>query len=205
VVPPTAPGGIDPALLSDVPAWYDAAEKIADVWVDDAAFVVSTLAASPPAIGALDFDHVAYVGHSMGGAASFEACRQDPRCAAAVDLDGTLWTDVRHTGLTTPNLVLRHDQSGACDGFCEAANTDFAAVLAAGDSQQSSVAGSQHLDFSDLGLLRGPGDPPPVGPIDAQRMTLIVRDLVRSFLDEHLRGATAGSFSDAIGRYPELR
>ena len=79
------------------------------MWVADAAFVVETLAASPPAIGALDFDHVAYVGHSMGGAASFEACRQDARCAAAVDLDGTLWTDVRHTGLTAPSLVLRHD------------------------------------------------------------------------------------------------
>ena len=94
VVAPTALGGIDPALLSDIPGWYDAAARITDVWVADAAFVVGTLAASPPAIGALDFDHVAYVGHSMGGAASFEACRQDARCAAAVDLDGTLWTDV---------------------------------------------------------------------------------------------------------------
>ena len=150
VVAPTALGGIDPALLSDIPGWYDAAARIADVWVADAAFVVETLAASPPAIGALDFDHVAYLGHSMGGAASFEACRQDARCAAAVDLDGTLWTDVRHTGLTTPSLVLRHDPAGECDGFCEAANADFATVEAAGNSQQFSVAGSQHMDFSDL-------------------------------------------------------
>ncbi len=205
VVAPTALGGIDPALLSDIPAWYDAAARITDAWVADAAFVVGTLAASPPAIGALDFDHVAYVGHSMGGAASFEACRQDARCAAAVDLDGTLWTDVRHTGLTAPSLVLRHDPAGECDGFCEAADADFASVEAAGASQQFSVAGSQHMDFSDVGLLRGPGDTLlPVGPIDAERMTLITRDLVRSFLDEHVGGAPAEALAEVVARYPEL-
>lgn len=205
VVPPTALGGIDPALLSDIPGWYATAEPIAEVWADDAASVVETLAAIPPAIGALDFDHVAYLGHSMGGAAAFEACRRDAGCDAAVDLDGTLWTDVRHTGLTAPNLVLRHDQSGECDGFCEAANADFATVEAAGNGQQYSIAGSQHMDFSDLGLLRGPTDTLlPVGPIDAERMTLITRDLVQSFLDEQLGGAPEGSFAEAVGRYPEL-
>jgi pimeloyl-ACP methyl ester carboxylesterase len=205
VVAPTALGDIDPALLSDIPGWYDAAAGITDVWAADAAFVVESLAASPPEIGALDFDHVAYVGHSMGGAASFEACRQDARCSAAVDMDGTLWTDVRHTGLTAPSLVLRHDQSGECDGFCEAASADFASVEAAGDSEQFAITGSQHLDFSDLGLLGGATDMfLPVGPIDAERMTLITRDLVRSFLDEHLGGSAAGAFAGAVERYPEL-
>jgi dienelactone hydrolase len=205
VVAPTALGGIDEALLSDIPGWYAEAARIADVWVADAAFVVETLAANPLAIGALDFDHVAYVGHSMGGAAAFEACRQDARCAAAVDLDGTLWTDVRDTGLTAPSLVLRHDQSGECDGFCEAANADFATMEAAGASQQFAITGSQHMDFSDLGLLRGSGDTLlPVGPIDAERMTLITRDLVRSFLDEHVGGASAGTLTEAVARYPEL-
>jgi len=203
VVPPTALGGIDPALASDVSAWYTAAATITDVWAADAAFVVETLAASPPAIGALDFERVAYVGHSMGGAAAFEACREDSRCSAAVDLDGTLWTDVRHTGLTAPNLVLRRDRSGECDGFCEAASADFAAVDAVGDSQQFHIAGSQHLDYTDLGLLRGPEDPLPVGPIDAERMALITRDLVRSFLDEQVTGA-AGTLAEAVARYPEV-
>jgi pimeloyl-ACP methyl ester carboxylesterase len=205
VAAPSALGGIDQALLGDIPGWYDAAERITDVWVADAAFVVDTLAARPPAIGALDLDHVAYVGHSMGGAAAFEACHQDARCAAAVDLDGTLWTDVRHTGLTAPSFVLRHDQSGECDGFCEAASADFATVEGAGHSQQFSVAGSQHMDFSDLALLRWPDDTLlPVGPIDAGQMTRIIRDLVRSFLDEHVGEAPAGTFAEAVGRYPEL-
>lgn len=205
VVAPTANGNIDPALLADIPGWYEAAARIADVWVADTAFVVTTLAADPPPIGALDFSHVAYVGHSMGGAAAFEACRGDATCAAAVDLDGTLWTDVRHAGLTAPSLVLRHDRTAGCDGFCEAANADFATVEAAGHSQQFSVAGSQHMDFSDLGLLRGPNDTQlPLGPIDSERMTLITRDLVRTFLGEHLGQAPAGTLTDAVARYPEV-
>jgi dienelactone hydrolase len=206
VVAGTPAGGIDPGLLGDIPAWYTAAARVAGVWVADAAFVVETLAADPPAIGTLDFDHVAYLGHSMGGAVAFESCRQDARCAAAVDLDGTLWTDVRHTGLTVPNLVLRHDRTGACDDFCQAANVDFARVEVAGASQQVAIKGSQHLDFSDLGLLRGPLDSLlPLGPIDPERMTRITRDLVRSFFDEHVRGALVGTFADAIGRYAEVR
>jgi hypothetical protein len=35
-------------------------------------------------------------------------------------------------------------------------------------------------------------------------MTLITRDLVRSFLDEHLAEAPVEAFAEAVGRYPEL-
>jgi dienelactone hydrolase len=203
VVPPAPAGDIDLALLSDVPGWYDAAARIAAVWVADAAFVVESLAADPPTIGALDFDRVAYLGHSMGGATAFEACHRDARCSAAVDLDGTLWTEVRHTGLRAPNLVIRHDQAGACNAFCEAADADFAAVKTEGGSEQYAITGSQHQDFTDLGLLRGPDDALPLGPIEPERMTVITRDLVRSFLDEYVRG-TPAAFAEAVGRYPEV-
>jgi len=94
--------------------WYDSAGRVANEWAADAEFVVRTLAASPPHIGALDFDHVAYIGHSMGGAAAFEACRLDPTCRAAVDMDGTLWTEVRNTGLLSPSLLLQDDQTAEC-------------------------------------------------------------------------------------------
>jgi hypothetical protein len=39
--------------------------------------------------GHVDQAQVLYAGHSLGGAASLEGCRTDPRCAGAVDLDGT--------------------------------------------------------------------------------------------------------------------
>jgi dienelactone hydrolase len=190
----------------DVPHWYASAARVTEVWAADAAFVARTLAASPPPVGTLDLEHVAYLGHSLGGAAAFEACRQDAACAAAVDLDGTLWTEVRQTGLTAPSLVLHAAPKDPCDAFCQAAAVDFEAVKAAGNSQQLAIAGSKHMNYSDVGLMWAPLDRLLVlGSIDQGRMNVITRDAVRSFLDEHVRGAAAGSFAATTTRYPELR
>ena len=189
----------------DVPTWYTTAERVTNVWVADLAFVTKTLAANPPAIGALDFDHVAYIGHSLGGAASFEACTQDARCAAAVDLDGTLWTAVRHTGVRAPSLLVQAAIPDPCESFCAAAAADFAAVEAKGNLERVAIAGSKHTDFTDLGLMWGPMTRlAALGSIDSGRMTLITRDLVRSFLDEHTGRAPAGTFAAAAARYAEL-
>jgi dienelactone hydrolase len=197
--------GLGSVAGATVDAWYTSAARVTNVWVADAKFVVKTLAASQPRIGALDFDHVAYVGHSLGGAASFEACRQDSQCAGAVDLDGTLWTDVRQAGLKAPSLLLTHDFAGSCDAFCARAATDFANVDASPNASHFAVVGSQHMNFSDVGLWWGPANKLALGSIDADRMNLITRDVVRSFLDVHLRDAPASTFTTATARYSELR
>jgi dienelactone hydrolase len=190
----------------DLPAWYAKAERVTSVWVADMAFVVRTLSDSPPRIGALDFRRVAFLGHSLGGAASFEACRQEPRCGAAVDLDGTLWTGVRHTGLQAPSLLLQAAQADPCVSFCQAAATDFATFDLIGPSERYVVAGSNHLDFTDLGFMWAPlADLLAPHGVSAERMTVITRDLIGAFLDEHVRDAPAGTFSAATLRYPELR
>ena len=184
--------------------WYESAGRVANEWAADAEFVVRTLAASPQHIGALDFAHVAYVGHSMGGAAAFEACRRDPTCGAAVDMDGTLWTEVRTTGLLSPSLLLQDDQVGDCDAFCQRAAPDFDNVMAADNAYRFAISNSRHMNYSDLGLLWGPANAMVLGTIEADRMTLIERDLVRSFLEVHLRGAAASAFAEAGERYPEV-
>ncbi len=200
-VPATALGGVSGM---DVDAWYASAERVTNVWVADAQFVVKALAATPPAIGGLDFSRVAYAGHSLGGAAAFEACSHDARCAGAVDLDGTLWTDVRHTGLSAPRLLLQHAPTDTCDEFCKRAAADFATVMGTADAEQLSVAGTKHPNFSDAGLMWGIANGITLGSIDAHRMTLITRDTVRSFLDVHLLGASAADFTATVARYPEL-
>ncbi|MCW5777282.1 MAG: hypothetical protein KIS87_12665, partial [Phycisphaeraceae bacterium] len=186
-------------------AWYAAAEVITNIWADDAAFVVDALEATSPDIGALDFGRVAYVGHSLGGAAAFEACSRNVACTGAVDLDGTLWTEVRHTGLQAPNLILRRAPEADCDLFCQLATADFAAVLAAGNSVQFSVAGTLHMSFTDLGLVPSPGNNEAYrGPLDPERLIAITRNVVRSFLDQHLREVPGADFAAVAGRYPEL-
>ena len=200
-VPATPAGG--PAGAT-VDAWYASAQRVTDVWVADAQFVVESLRDAPPAIGPLDLSRVAYIGHSLGGAAAFEACSQDDACAAAVDLDGTLWTEVRHAGLTAPRLLLQREISGACDEFCSRADADFDAVMADGDSARYTVAGATHANFGDLSLLFGITNGIDLGPIDGQRMTDLMRDTVRAFLDVHVLGDAPAAFSEAVGRYPEL-
>jgi predicted dienelactone hydrolase len=201
VVPATALGGV---AEPNVDAWYVSAARVTNVWVADAKFVADTLAATPPTIGALDFTHVAYVGHSLGGAAAFQACHDDARCAAAVDMDGTLWTDVRNTGLTTPNLLLRHAATGSCDEFCSRANADFAKVKAAGNSQQLVVAGATHPNFSDAGLTWSLANGIALGSIDPNRMVLLMRDVVRAFVDAQVRGTQSADFAATAARFPEL-
>ncbi|HEX7172751.1 MAG TPA: hypothetical protein VF365_09120 [Candidatus Limnocylindria bacterium] len=187
-----------------VDAWYASAERVATVWVEDAQFVVETLRGQAPEIGELDFDRVAYVGHSMGGAAAFEACRQDARCAGAVDLDGTLWTEVREAGLTAPALLIEKAAADGCDAFCERAALDFATVTAAPTATHLSIAGTTHMDFTDLGLMWGVSNGVALGSIEPERMTVLIRDTVRSFLDVHVLGAPAAEFEDTVGTYPEL-
>ena len=194
-------GAISGMTIDD---WYASAERVTSVWADDAAFVVDSLKASQPPFGELDFDNVAYVGHSVGGAASFEACRQDAQCAAAVNLDGTLWTEVRHTGLEAPSFLLRAAPGDTCDGFCARAAEDFATVGAAPNAQQLAIAGSAHQNFSDMGLMWGPTHALSLGSIDAHRMSVITRDLVLSFLDVHVLDAPAARISEAVARYSEV-
>jgi dienelactone hydrolase len=201
VVPASTLGGV---MEMNVDAWYASAERVTNVWVADAQFVVKELAATAPAIGALDFDRVAYVGHSLGGAAAFEACHQDGSCAGAVDLDGTLWTDVRRAGLSAPRLLLQGAPTDSCDEFCSHAKADFATVMAGTDAARLSVAGSTHQNFSDMGLMWGIANGIALGSIDANRMTLLTKDTVRSFLDVHVRGAPAADFTSTVASYPEL-
>jgi pimeloyl-ACP methyl ester carboxylesterase len=197
----TAAGSVSEMAIDQ---WYDSAARVANVWADDAAFVVRTLSSAPPDVGAFDFEHVAYIGHSMGGAAAFEACGQDAACGAAVDMDGTLWTDVRTTGLEAPSLLLQDDQAGECDAFCQRAAPDFDNAMAANNAERFAIAGSSHMNYSELGLMWGPANSFVLGTIDADRMGVITRDLVRSFLDGHVRDVPLSTFAETSVRYAEV-
>jgi hypothetical protein len=83
---------------------------------------------------------------------------------------------------------------------------DFEAVKTVGNSQQLAITGSKHMNYSDVGLMWGPVDGfLTLGTIDSNRMTVITRDAVRSFLDENVRDAPAGSFAATVAQYPEVR
>lgn len=190
----------------NIDAWYASASRVVGVWVDDASFVMSALTKTPPALGALDFSRVAYLGHSLGGNASFEACARDTRCVAAVNLDGTIFSQVRRSGLKVPGLILQANDTGACDAFCQRKKEGYKTLTTSGPVRDFALDGAEHLNFSDNSVLFNPVLHPigQLGSIDGARSVLITRDVVRAFLDQVLRGTPASTFDATIARYPEL-
>jgi predicted dienelactone hydrolase len=191
---------------TNIDAWYATAARVVGVWADDASFVVSALAKTPPAIGALDFRRIAYVGHSLGGNASFEACSRDSRCVAAVNLDGTVFSQVRSTGLKVPALILQADYEVPCgEGFCQRRKEGNNALTAAG-ARDIAVTGAQHYNFTDWSALYAPVLHPSgqLGSIDGARAIVITRDVVRAFVDQALRSTPASTFDETVRRYSEL-
>lgn len=192
---------------TNIEAWYATAARIVGVWADDAAFVVSALAKSPPPIGALDLSRIAYVGHSLGGNTSFEACAHDSRCVAAVNMDGTIFSEVRRTGLRVPGLILQAEDKGACDSFCQRKNDGFKALTQAGPVRDIAVSGAEHYNFTDWSALYAPALHPTgqLGSIDGARAITITRDVVLAFVNRALRGTPPSVFEETVRRYAELR
>lgn len=151
----------------------------------------------------LDPARVAAVGHSVGGAAAFEAVRVDPGFAVGADLDGTI-----HSGGTTrvrrPFLLLGADEHGrpGADPSWERAWRRLS-----GWRRWYSVAGADHASFTDYGLLaerlgRAAAPAPPKHAEDALALT---RRLLAAYLDERLSGVAA-SGPDELARYdPRIR
>ena len=52
-----------------------------------------------PLAGRIDLSCLRAFGHSFGGNAALERCRNDRPCQAAANLDGALWTEVGRVGL----------------------------------------------------------------------------------------------------------
>lgn len=162
-VGPTSKG--NPSDLAGTQTAHDRAiaGRLLQVWVGDARFAADSAAAlteSSSVAGHVDHTRLAYVGHSFGGSTALQACHEDQRCQAAVNLDGALYGSVATDGLTVPSLLVGHD--GSCvTGVCTPTSaTDRADAAAAATFVRASsepvrrvtVPGTGHLNFSDDGL-----------------------------------------------------
>lgn len=158
-VPATAAG--DPSD-SDASAARATNDRLVEVWAADDRFAAAraaTLDTTGPLAGHVNTDTTVYIGHSFGGAAALEACRTDPHCAGAADLDGSAYGTVVHSGLTTPMMLVGSEDScvaGACQPTDpnqqderDAARTLLAAST--GPVWCYRIRGAEHFNFSDYG------------------------------------------------------
>ncbi|MFN0179250.1 MAG: alpha/beta hydrolase family protein [Gemmatimonadales bacterium] len=162
-------------------------------WVADTRAVLDrlTVLAAPdsPSLfaGRLDFRRVVAVGHSMGGVTSVAFCARDPRCRAAVNLDGSpQYGDLIDQPSPRPVLMVygvRPGRVGVSDPIYRRGAEYWRAV----------VRGAAHLNFGDWhywrpDLLLGET----MGSIEPARATGIVRRVVREFLQAKLNGEATG-------------
>ena len=176
-------------------------------WVADIGFCIDCLSAlnrDGRFNDRLDLDRIGVVGHSFGGAASGQACLDDPRCRAGINLDGLQLGDMLDRPLERPFLFVHHDNEGAKNKlinlpFFESAKDTCYLVL---------VRGTRHLNLSDIslpGFAEAAGLPEgALGPIDGKRCLRVMNELVRQFFDRHLRGLPAPLLDGPQDSYPEV-
>jgi hypothetical protein len=179
-----------------------------------------------PFSGRIDFSRIGALGHSFGGNAALEWCRADPRCGAAVNLDGALWTEVGRVGLERPALQLITDHSEFAVSSDEAVQSGMAPDEAWFEAEKAiifdgwrtvaqhaatvQIAGARHMSFMDVPFLRTI-DASPVKSmlaattIDATRMWRITSDYLLAFFAQHLDGVPAPLLSGPSPAYPEVR
>ena len=148
-------------------------------------------------------EQVAVLGHSFGGAAAGQACLDDERCRAGVNMDGLQLGEMLDKELSRPFLFMHHDNVGVSNKtpnlvFFEKAKAPVYLVT---------IGGTGHLSFSDVAFYGTASFFQlmlPVGEIDGERCHRIVCDCVLAFLDRHLRGRDSGLLDGIRSRHPEV-
>jgi predicted dienelactone hydrolase len=168
-----------------------------EIWSADTGFTIDALeridaGQADPAFlaGRLDLGRIGVAGMSFGGATAGWFCAEDPRCRAALNLDGFQFGDWAGRTLDRPILIVQSDST-------ELRINEHLLPHLGDDAWRARIRGSRHLDFSDSTVLLpiarlGVGV---LGPIDGTRMQNIMNAYVRTFFDATLRGGDARELS----------
>ncbi|MFC7279752.1 hypothetical protein ACFQS1_37825 [Paractinoplanes rhizophilus] len=155
------------------------AARLAAVWAADARFAArqAGLLLGPHVHRA----QVVYAGHGFGGAVAIEACRADPACAGAADLDGAPGGKVVSTGLRQPLLMLGSSLPPTGQS-----------LLAAGGGRAwaYTIAGARSGDFTDYAAYWLAAPVRAVRPLGDPRVLAIAADYLAAFLPVAAGNAT---------------
>jgi predicted dienelactone hydrolase len=182
----------------------------------DASFVLSELAVlnkggNPDAEHAplpagladsLNLSAVGMFGWSLGGAASAQAMRDDPRIKAAINMDGRFWGPLAQEGVNRPFLLLTGSE------HTEQNDPTLASFLKAstGPKLHLALADSQHATFTDAEelepeLAQALGETPAdvaadLGTISPKTAVTDERAYIEAFFGNHLLDGPSPRFPD---------
>jgi predicted dienelactone hydrolase len=187
-------------------------------WTADIEFVVDRLerlnaSATGRFHGKLDLQALGIVGHSLGGAVAAQFCHDDPRCRAAIDLDGAPHGSVVLEGLRQPLMFLLSDHGDTSDPVSHQIMTNIQSIydrLPHNGRLRIVIRGANHFSFSDQMLLRSQGviwllQMVGVLKLEPRRGLAVTAEYVHRFFDVHLKGAPAALLQGPSPEYPELQ
>jgi dienelactone hydrolase len=168
--------------------------------------------------GRMDLERIGFAGHSLGGMAVSQFCRQDLRCKAAINLDGPMYGDRISVNSSWEQTLVEPPfpkplmiMYGMLYNDPQAYETIYLpnrkAVEQATEPVYSLVFDTAgHMNFTDLPLispalsasLQGSGS------IDAERCIGIVNTYTLAFFDGHLKGQAAPLLDGPSPDYPEV-
>jgi hypothetical protein len=161
-----------------------------------------------PFHAALDLSRIGVYGHSTGGGAAIQFCGTDARCKALLGQDPFMRPvsyEVQADGISQPSFYMF--SQGWADDMNSRNNKLFTPFYDKSAETYGAIfiEGTTHYDFSDLPLL-SPLAPQLglKGPINGQRVTVIINDYLLSFFDMTLKGQPAGLF-ESQSVYEEVK
>jgi dienelactone hydrolase len=165
--------------------------------------------------GRLDLNHIGAFGHSQGGATAWHLCSVDPRCKAALNLDGPALGSIQQSGSPRPIFFLGSTNKASFpDPQVQAlaqdvvtGTLDRAFAASTGDRYRIELTQSGHFNFSDAPLIfpRTFGRVPTVlGAIGARGLSLI-NAYTLAFFEQYLKDHPSALLQNASSVYPEIR
>lgn len=188
-----------------------AGNRMVKVWAKDIHFAIDRLAqmnsdSKSRFHGHFDLARLGLFGQSFGGAASAEACSAEPRCKAAVDIDGNLFGDVLNKGIQQPFLFVLSDwtlhPSRLQKMLAGTSIKRFHQQQATLKQQMQDICqdsshcwkahipGTRDFNFTDLAVLYSPGMRMMgfLGPVNGAKGLAETAACVRTFFDKALSG-----------------
>lgn len=172
----------------------------------DITFLLDRLTGATPAwrhAALIDRTRIGMAGHSIGGNAAAATMATDARVRAGITMDGTFFAPVPGAGLHGRPFLLLGTTDHSPGGTDDTWDRDWRRLD--GWKRWLTVAGTGHLDFSDISVLADQAGLPDTGsPLPGGRTAQIVRDYVDAFFDLHLRGIPGPSLDGAAPHHREV-
>ena len=159
--------------------------------------------------GHIDAQRIAAVGHSLGGAAALNDCREARPFVACIDLDGAPFGPAEDGGIRNPYLVLLNEPGGEVhpsDSMRVERDAEWKRVIggSSGTGRVVKILGASHFSFSDMPYVAPDSLMFRTGAVMNPAQTAVtVTSLIRAFLDAAFSGSELGRFDRVVGAMSE--